>query len=340
MKALRLTAPLFLFVTVGCTQPGETTGLGAAAGGALGAGLGAIIGSQSGAAGSGLALGAVAGSAGGALIGNAFQAQQEAIRTQDEAIERQERMVRAQRSEIEELRKMNQDTPSRRAVPSSVAASSVSQNRSKISVPSQQAARRVPQIANSQPQRASAPVIDTEDLRRPAAKAEMETIRKIEEEAPRAKLREPSRDETRIVERDLTDPSFRDVPIVKDVETLGEFEENRNSSKTLGDDDSIGRGSSTDEKKLSASSCQQAKDEMSQSSASSESSEKLYHLRRALRLCPENPAFHHELGKVYLMLKRPADAEYEFKQALSVDPSYKPAQRSLNDLDSSGSPKF
>lgn len=159
------------------------------------------------------------------------------------------------------------------------------------------------------------------------------------EEAPRAKLRDAASDETQIVERDLTDPSSRDVPIVKEVETLGEYEENRNLSGNS-PEERTARNTLRENSKLGTSSCQQAQEELSQSGASSESSEKLYHLRRALRLCPENPAFHHELGKVYLTLKRPADAEYEFKQALSVDPSFKPAQRSLNDLNSSATSKF
>ena len=38
---------------LGCTQPGETTGVAAATGGVIGAGLGAIVGNQTGDAGSG-----------------------------------------------------------------------------------------------------------------------------------------------------------------------------------------------------------------------------------------------------------------------------------------------
>jgi hypothetical protein len=32
-------------------------------------------------------------------------------------------------------------------------------------------------------------------------------------------------------------------------------------------------------------------------------------------------------------MDRAADANYEFKQALSIDPSFKPAQESLKELD-------
>lgn len=95
---------------LGCTEPGETTTVGAATGGVLGAGLGAIIGSQTGSAGGGLVLGALAGSAAGGAVGNVLEGQEKTLRTQDEAIERHERTIQAQRAELEELRRINQET--------------------------------------------------------------------------------------------------------------------------------------------------------------------------------------------------------------------------------------
>ena len=346
-KLLSISLPLVSFICIaGCTQPGETTGIGAAAGGAIGAGLGAIIGSQTGAAGSGLAIGAVAGSAGGAFLGNAMQAQQEALRSQDEAIERQERMVRAQQSEIEELRRMNQDTPTRRPTTGSLSNKSASA-KSKNSVTSQPTARRSPPSPEQLPERrVSADEITTSDLTAPVVRNNQ-----MEEDTSRARLREmgdlvpgKNANPSQVMERDLTDPAVREVPILKEASTLGEYENHRRNPSGRGNgntrnnaedsvtSDSVSRNSASSDKTYGSSSCQQAEDERRQASASSDSSEKLYHLRRALRLCPENPAFHHELGKVYVTLKRPSDAEYEFKQALSVDPSYKPAQRSLTEI--------
>jgi uncharacterized protein YcfJ len=108
-RAFILTLSAALAVT-GCTKPKQTTAVSAAAGGAIGAGLGAIVGNQTGNAGSGIAIGAVAGAATGALIGNALQAQHEKLDSQKESIQRQDQAIRAQRSEIEELRRMQSDT--------------------------------------------------------------------------------------------------------------------------------------------------------------------------------------------------------------------------------------
>ena len=101
---------IFCVSLVACTEPGQMTGIGAATGGVVGAGLGAIVGNQTGNAGSGLAIGAVAGAGAGAAVGNVLEAQDQAIRQQDEAIERQEQVIRAQRGELDQLRRLSQDS--------------------------------------------------------------------------------------------------------------------------------------------------------------------------------------------------------------------------------------
>jgi len=86
-------------------------------------------------------------------------------------------------------------------------------------------------------------------------------------------------------------------------------------------------------------SCAEAEKERSAAANALDSSEKLFHLRRALRLCPHNAPVHHELGKVYASMDRPSDAEQEFKQALELDPAYGAAQESLEKV-TSNSVKF
>ena len=61
-----------------------------------------------------MVIGGLAGAATGAAIGNAIQAQEEANQTQDEAIERQQQLIRAQAAELEELRRLSQDSVSYR----------------------------------------------------------------------------------------------------------------------------------------------------------------------------------------------------------------------------------
>jgi len=62
-------------ISLGCTTPGEKTGIGAGVGAAAGAGLGAIIGNQSGHPGQGALLGAVAGGLIGGAVGNRLDKQ-------------------------------------------------------------------------------------------------------------------------------------------------------------------------------------------------------------------------------------------------------------------------
>lgn len=78
--------------------------------------------------------------------------------------------------------------------------------------------------------------------------------------------------------------------------------------------------------------CKEALNERDLAAEATENSDKLFHLRRSLRLCPQSAPLHHELGKVYASMQRTKDAEDEFKQALSIDPSFSAAKKELGAL--------
>lgn len=78
--------------------------------------------------------------------------------------------------------------------------------------------------------------------------------------------------------------------------------------------------------------CKEAMSERELATQAPENSDKLFHLRRALRLCPSSAPLHFELGKIYASMERTSNAEEEFKQALSLDPSMTAAKTSLSDL--------
>jgi Flp pilus assembly protein TadD len=82
----------------------------------------------------------------------------------------------------------------------------------------------------------------------------------------------------------------------------------------------------------SSSECKEAMSEKELASQAPDNSDKLFHLRRALRLCPNNAVLHYELGNVYRLMERSSNAEEEFKQALSIDPSLAPAKNALADM--------
>jgi tetratricopeptide (TPR) repeat protein len=76
--------------------------------------------------------------------------------------------------------------------------------------------------------------------------------------------------------------------------------------------------------------CKKALKERELAAQAEDRSTKLFHIRRALRLCPNSAPLHHDLGQLYLSMERNKDAEEEFKQALSIDPNFSASKRSLS----------
>lgn len=78
--------------------------------------------------------------------------------------------------------------------------------------------------------------------------------------------------------------------------------------------------------------CQQATDEAEKASSSGIIAEKLYHFRRALRICPDDAEIHTGLSRVYIELDRKDDARFELEEALRLDPAYAPAKKLYDQL--------
>jgi len=264
MRSLAAWLILTTFFAGACTEPGQTSAVGAATGGAVGAGLGAIIGSQTGSAGAGLALGAISGAGVGGAIGNALEAQEKVIQAQDEALERQERMLSAQRAEIEELKKASQDSITFKPSGSSVSG----------------------------------------DSRHALA---YDTLSHSRQPIP---------------------PAFTDA--VPPAPALGAYRWQNNNNPLERVSSSSVTSLSPDQ--ATSADCQQAQEEMRNGDRAVNSADKLFHYRRALRLCPGRAEFHNSLGEVYLQMQRREDAEYEFREALRLDPGFLPAQNNLHAL--------
>ncbi|RIL08357.1 MAG: hypothetical protein DCC75_09140 [Proteobacteria bacterium] len=254
-RVLELVVASFCLGLIACTDPGEKTAVGAATGGVLGAGLGAIVGNQTGDPGQGLVIGALAGAGTGAMVGNALEAQEKTMQTQDEAIERQEKTIRAQSAEIDELRRMNQDTPTS----------------------AYQGAYRGQGSTR-------------ESLAYPRGGAQGTTHREIE----------------RVTSKDLSAPQSYGSAAAPGAATAPLALSDRSSPD-----------------------CREAFGEIDRAAQVSEPSERLFHYRRALRMCPNQPEIYNGLGEVYLSLDRKADAEFEFKEALKLDSSYAKARTNL-----------
>ena len=72
-----------------------------------------------------------------------------------------------------------------------------------------------------------------------------------------------------------------------------------------------------------------AKQEYEHVKTAQSDSDKLFFLKRVLRLCGKNPAVRIELGKVYQSLGRVEDAKNEYRAALDIDPKSKDARSML-----------
>ncbi len=272
MKKVGLIA-IIAFCLSSCTQPGETTGVGAAAGGVIGAGLGAIVGSQAGNAGPGLVIGAAAGAGTGALIANALQAQQETLQAQDEAIERQEQVIRAQKSEIDELRRMNPTGEYTRP-----------QKTSRLNSPAKSSTATSP----------ASPSVRHEAFDTSVSAS------------PKSGFKE------------------KDFNAASGGSSLSSERASYRPEVTAAKTSSTGITGTSE--------CIEAQAEMTKANALQESADKLFHLRRALRLCPGNPSYHNALGELYLKLDRKDDARYEFDEALKLEPGNRQAQANIEYL--------
>ena len=292
-----------LSVFNGCTEPGETTAVGAATGGVIGAGLGAIVGNQTGDPGAGLVIGSVAGAGAGAAIGNAIEAQQQEIRSQDEALERQQQTLKAQRSELEELRRMQGES-----VPYNYDYNAKSRGKSSPSLPQGK-------IQPSTPPRDS--IAASYQDYSPEQKSQR-TIEKTE-----VNLREkpiPSSNETTASTAPVL-PKTEGSLKQSEIKPIEEYQNTKTESPA-----SLGPSVA------GASQCASGEAEVAKAKEASDSADKLFYLRRALRLCPGVPAYHVALADLYIKLNRKDDAKYELNEALKIDSSFAPAKEKLSGL--------
>lgn len=296
-----------------CTEPGETTYISSATGGVLGAGLGAIVGNQTGSPGEGLVIGSVAGAGAGAAIGNALEAQQKSIRTQDEAIERQQKMLAAQNAEMRELRNMPRDTDSVvKGAFASEARGSLSYNRdigagSMNSESLTDQLNRGADIKNSRPQSFTSP------------ESQIVTRKEFIHPQP-VRLQEPQN-------KRLESPALKEKSLetqaksVDDTESV--LEETNPETTTV-----TARVKETSSG-IKSTECGNADSEAAKAESSKEPADKLFYLRRAIRLCPSNAGFHKRLADEYVELGRNEDAKASYQDALKLDPSSSEAKKSM-----------
>jgi tetratricopeptide (TPR) repeat protein len=347
-----------------CSEPREKTTTGAATGGLVGAGLGAIVGNQVGNTGEGLVLGALAGAGTGATVGNAFDGQDAIMRNQDEAIERQERMISAQQSEMEELRKLSQDQISFKSDLHRELAASDKSNKNDFnpaagykwpdrprgeirregtttttavntnSAPTKAVIKPAVPTANSNTNSLASSKLAERDLT-PSAQMIPDRPLPINDSANANKgsyswrdtsVKDPSQDNSVSGSIQQNFKAITQVQVESDPVDSAKIDDQSVSANPIVEQQ-VNQVAS-----VGSNDCAQGSNEARMAVSASETADKLFHYRRALRFCPDNADFHNGLGEVYISLNRAEDARYEFQEALRINPSHSAARANLSNL--------
>jgi uncharacterized protein YqgC (DUF456 family) len=100
-------------------------------------------------------------------------------------------------------------------------------------------------------------------------------------------------------------------------------------------DDTIGVVKNSAEAKVSslnesAVECAEGEAEAVRARNATSDADKLFYFRRAIRICPEEPTYHIEVGRVYSSIGKSAEAKESFHKALELDPENEVAQDELS----------
>lgn len=76
--------------------------------------------------------------------------------------------------------------------------------------------------------------------------------------------------------------------------------------------------------------CGKAESEAASGHQATSDADKLFYFRRAISLCPSEPDYYVEVGKVYVSIGRTEEAQREFNKALELDPEHDAAQNELS----------
>jgi osmotically inducible lipoprotein OsmB len=309
----------------GCTQPGDTTTYAAATGGAIGAGLGAIVGSQVGSAGAGIAIGAAAGTGAGYAIGNAIEANEKKTASTEERLARQEEMLRAQRNEINNLKSVEKDSyGSTRDSYAMNRSTSFGGGDARYASSAEIAAARQA-LENKEYGRAQ---LNTNTLRQEPQKMNAPEPSRY---TPPMLPEKPRRAADSGVSSALNSNSVKEKDLIdaptSSISGSGKEEQQVVEVKTT--NDAVDEAPAALNKTTTSSTCNNGDEEISKATAASDSADKLFHIRRALRLCPDNADYHVRLSDLYSSMNRTDDAIFELKEAAKLDPNNSAAKQKL-----------
>lgn len=309
----------------------STTGIGAATGAVVGSGVGALIGSQSGSAGGGLAIGAATGAAAGGAIGYALEKHDQQLNEQRSKAADQEQQIQQNRDQINELRRNLDDQMERNNRPSGAS--------SRTTINNYRGSPRAKPVGAGEVARVESTSVEAPKAKTVTAAARVREEPAVESSAPVAASGAlPPAKQKASAEK----PAAKSLPPELNASGPVVVEEDREApSETTSGGLPVALDEKKEIKKVPAAAakaapvtgeCGKAEEEAKRARASVSESDKLFYLRRALRLCSNSAKYHVEIGKVYSSIGRLEDAQHEFKQALEIDPSNSEAKDELSVL--------
>jgi hypothetical protein len=346
LKTQLLAIAIFSLSVSGCTPAKRATGLGATTGALVGGGLGAVVGNQTGNAGSGALVGALTGAAAGTIIGNKFDEQQATLDAQKVEIERVKAESQSSAAELRthkrQINAHNADASHsvtdayKKARPVSAERGRYGWSGSNSAPVAKKSSKTVKQKSSSSSYKKSSSYKSSSSHTKsakksaPVSRREIEVVPQIMPPAPAKPVvpKVPSVDQAAADAQAAIDNAPAAIPMPETpkveapkIDVPAEVEKLDTTPPTAIDpfadfDDvsKLDKGSgSTDGQPLGAYKWGGSK-ECAQAGA-----DKLYHFRRAIRLCPGKAEFHKMLGDTYTSMGRKLDAEFELGEAQRLE---------------------
>lgn len=315
----------------------NTTATGALTGAAVGGGLGLIIGSTSGDAGEGLLVGSLAGGALGAGIGAKLQRDEEAknLGSSQDRVIRQGEQIRQQDSEIKDLKKGSSDelrsfydAPIKQPV-LDPDRELTAHAKTRGLAASQRSARA--RLGSGGIEYLSPPSGSRKPLRYAASRERTEIPKSVLKDT-KAEAIQPEK-----FARNETRPSSITVEkksvVAKTVAASPDTVVNAGGLPPASVEKIDASAKSPAAESGDLANCQGALKEAERGLHAGSDADRLFYLRRAARLCPSEPSYHVELGKLYSTIGKSEDAKYELRQAIDLDPSNQVARDELSILE-------
>lgn len=321
------------------------TAFGALAGSAVGASLGLILGSTGGNAGEGFAVGALGGAALGAAVGHQMDKGDNKGIEEEDAVDRS--LKKAANNQSSSNTKQARNKSKTKYNISSKNSSSATK---KTSIASKSKKSNEEKLAKSETGKTSrARMTSQKAEQKPASKIEIPaSVTKTESVKVESAIEEKVNESQEVLSSNAEVAKTNEVveqsvvqavsdsglpPAAKNVEQSDGVRINNSASETLETSQISGAEDKTVESKRAASldpACAEAASEAKRANSAGSEADKLFYLRRALRLCPSQASYHIAAGRVYANIGRSRDAKISFQKALELDPENQEAQQELS----------